>query len=145
VLDANTRTLRYTNAGHPRPLLIESNGATVHLENGGALLGVFPDWQYEDSLIELHAGDMLLLFTDGITEALDLGGDEFGEQRLIAAATRSRKHTARQLQCQLLGYLQKFCNSRLTDDATLIVVAAGDDPSTAKKHEQSMLPAGVQS
>ena len=112
--------------------MIESNGTTVHLENGGALLGVFPDWRYEDSLIELRANDRLLLFTDGITEALDPAGDEFGEERLIAAATSSRKSTAQQLQSQSLGYLPKFCKSRMTDDATLIIVAAGDDVRTAK-------------
>jgi phosphoserine phosphatase RsbU/P len=121
VLEANTRTLRFTNAGHLRPLLIESNGATVHLENGGALLGVFPDWRYEDSVVKLGAGDMLLLFTDGITEAMDLADEEFGEERLIAAATSSRKRTARQLQSQLLGHVRKFCNSRMNDDATLII------------------------
>lgn len=62
------------------------------LENDGAVLGVFPDWPYRDSAVQLRPGDRLLLFNDGITEAGLPGGEEFGEQRLTACAQASLAH-----------------------------------------------------
>jgi phosphoserine phosphatase RsbU/P len=124
VLDSAAWTLQYTNAGHPLPILIDGHGQATHLENGGALLGVFPDWQYEDSEISMHPGDLLLLFTDGITEAMAPDGEEFGESRLIAAAKRSPGQSLDDLRSQILDCVGSFCNSRLDDDATLILVAA---------------------
>jgi sigma-B regulation protein RsbU (phosphoserine phosphatase) len=124
VLDARTRTLQYANAGHPRPLIIHSSGKTTRLENGGALLGVFPDWAYEDSVVELEPGDLLLLFTDGITEAAAPGGEEFGEERLIAATTIPNERTLEDLQSHVLGEVKDFCQSQMSDDATLLMIAA---------------------
>ena len=124
VLDASSRILQYTNAGHLRPVLIGSDGSVKHIENGGALLGVFPDWKYEDSTVELSPGDMLMLFTDGITEAMDPNGEEFGEERLIQVARNTREQSIEDLTVQLLGSAQEFCSFRMRDDATLILIAA---------------------
>ena len=124
VLDASSRILQYTNAGHLRPILIEHDGNVKHLENGGALLGVFPDWKYEDSKVELRPGDMLMLFTDGITEAMDLNGEEFGEERLIEVARNTGEQSIEDLKIQLLGSAQEFCDFRMRDDATLVLIAA---------------------
>jgi len=127
VLDAKARTLKYTNAGHPRPVLIRENGKAIHLENGGALLGVFPTWRYEDSAVQLERGDLLMLFTDGITEAAAPGGEEFGEERLIAATKNGREHPLEGLQFDVLGHVREFCNSQMSDDATLLMIAAATE------------------
>src|SRR5215472_15775044 len=66
ILDSQTRTFSYCNAGHPNPILI-SHGRASTLDKGGAVLGVFPGWAYEDGAIRLNSDDRLLLFTDGIT------------------------------------------------------------------------------
>lgn len=124
VLDAQRNTLRYTSAGHLSPILIKACGSATQLENGGALLGVFPDWKYEDSITELSAGDRVLLFTDGITEAARPSGEEFGEARLIAAIQSMLDQDPATLQARLLGEIKEFCNSQLQDDATLIVISA---------------------
>jgi sigma-B regulation protein RsbU (phosphoserine phosphatase) len=153
VLDARRRTLEYTSAGHLCPILIDSNGIVDRLQNGGALLGVFHDWKYETSSVELKPGDLLLLFTDGITEAMAPDGEEFGEDRLIAAATLSPGQTIRDLQTQLLGQVKSFCNSQMNDDATLILIAVPGGSAAAKNQELSedrvyeplMEYAGVQS
>lgn len=129
VLDARTCTLQYTNAGHPRPLLIHRSGATTRLDNGGALLGVFPDWPFEDSIVELEPGDLLLLFTDGITEATDSAGKEFGEDRVIAALDAKHDCSLDKLQADLLARVGAFCNSQFNDDATLLMVAATGLPT----------------
>jgi sigma-B regulation protein RsbU (phosphoserine phosphatase) len=124
VLDASSRVLQYTNAGHLRPILIRCDGSVKHLENDGALLGVFPDWKYEDSQVELCPGDMLMLFTDGITEAMDPNGEEFGEVRLIEVARNAEEQSIEDLKTRLLGSAEEFCNFRMQDDATLVLIAA---------------------
>ena len=151
VLDAYSRTLQYANAGHLRPLLVRRSGEATHLENGGALLGVFPSWKYEDATVELRSGDLLLLFTDGITEAMAPEGEEFGEGRMLAAITASEQRSARDLQSQLFANVKNFCSARLSDDATLILVAtssaAAEPEDISIKRDQKEEPqlAGVRS
>jgi len=141
VLDARTRTLQYTNAGHPRPVIVHHSGKTTRLENGGALLGVFPTWDYEDSVVTLQPGDLLLLFTDGITEATTPNGEEFGEDRLIAAAQVPNERSLEDLQSHVLGEVKDFCQSQMNDDATLLMIAAAlstpDERSTALIRDKS--------
>jgi sigma-B regulation protein RsbU (phosphoserine phosphatase) len=131
VLDAERRRLEYTNAGHLPPILISASGAVTHLENDGALLGVFPEWKYEDSSVQLTAGDRLLLHTDGITEAAKADGEEFGEDRLISAMKSMFSGNTAVLQAHLLSEVRRFCDSQLQDDATLIVIAAQSSEATS--------------
>jgi sigma-B regulation protein RsbU (phosphoserine phosphatase) len=124
VLDSRHHTFEYCNAGHPRPILISGN-AIRHLPEGGAVLGVLPDWKYEDSMITLTAGDRLLLFTDGITEASSPDGEEFGEDRLAAIARDNCDGSAQAANNTVLAGVTAFCAGRFEDDATLLVIAAG--------------------
>lgn len=124
VLDSERNLLRYCNAGHLRPLLISETGATRQLDDNSALLGVFPDWKFKDSVLELDAGDRLVLYTDGITEAARPDGEEFGEDRLIASAQGLKSCPAAEFKQQLLAQVKQFCDFQLSDDATLIVIDA---------------------
>ena len=124
VLDAERGSFEYTNAGHPRPILLRAGGDVQELTSGGAVLGVFPEWHYRDSQLQFHAGDRLLLFTDGITEAARAGDEEFGEQRLIEAARRSVKKSTAEVKASLLEEVKQFCSFQLQDDATLLVLSA---------------------
>ena len=124
VLDAERGLLQYTNAGHLLPILVQADGEVRELRNGGAVIGVFPEWKYEDSVVQLRPGDRLLLFTDGITEAGLAGGEEFGEQRLVAGARRYADKSTAELKSGLLADVKQFCASQLRDDATLIVISA---------------------
>jgi sigma-B regulation protein RsbU (phosphoserine phosphatase) len=124
VLDARQQVLRYTNAGHLPPIVTCADGTVVRLENSGALLGVFPEWTYHDSMVQVGAGDTLLLFTDGITEARSDQGEEFGEDRLVSTMLQQRESSAKDLQAHVLQQVKQFCNSRLSDDATLVVISA---------------------
>lgn len=124
VLDAERQRLQYTSAGHSRPILINSSGAVERLDNGSALLGVFPDWKYQDSVLQLAPGDRLLLFTDGITEAAKLDGEEFGEERLVNIVKSAVYESPFEMNAQSLSEVKKFCDSKLQDDATLVVIAA---------------------
>lgn len=124
VLDAIRYTFRYTNAGHLPPILIRADGNTEPLANGGALLGVFEEWTYEDSGVRLCPGDRLLLFTDGITEAGMENGEEFGEERVIASAHKSASLSTKEVKRFLLDEAKRFSASPMKDDATLIVISA---------------------
>ena len=124
VLEAKSRILQFTNAGHLRPIVVGHDASVARLENEGALLGIFPDWKYEVSSVQLASGDTLVLFTDGIPEAEAENGEQFGEDRLIDSLVSFRHLSAERLQLQLLAQVKKFSNRPLADDATLIVVSA---------------------
>jgi phosphoserine phosphatase RsbU/P len=122
VLDAASRTFRYCNAGHLYPILA-SSGAVRTLDQGGAVLGVFPAWKYKDSSVDLSSGDRLLLFTDGITEAEGAQGEEFGIERVASFAKTHASNSAARINQQLLAQVTEFCGARFQDDATLLVLA----------------------
>src|SRR5271166_4484556 len=122
VLDANTSTFRYCNAGHPYPILV-SSGAVRTLDQGGAVLGVFPTCTYQDSSVHLSSGDRLLLLTDGITEAEGPQGKEFGMEKVAAFAKTHAANSAAKMNQQLLAQVTEFCGAQFQDDATLLVLA----------------------
>jgi phosphoserine phosphatase RsbU/P len=123
ILDVGQRTLTYCNAGHLHPIAIHAAETPLQLDRSGAVLGVFPEWKYEDSVLPLGSGDRLLLFTDGITEAMREDGEEFGEERLISTARNSSRNKADQLKSVVMEDVRAFCHSQFHDDATLLAIA----------------------
>ncbi len=121
VFDADQRTLIYENAGHCPGLLIRGNGAAELLRGSGAVLGVLPDWIYQDSTVQLERGDKLLLCTDGVTEAENTRLEEFGEQRLLEVA-RARDGSALDTQRAVMQQVTAYCGGNFRDDATLLVL-----------------------
>ena len=115
----------YSNAGHNPPLLIHPGGAVERLGEGGMVLGIFPDNQYEQAELPLASGDRLLFYTDGITEARSPEGEEYGEDRLAAAALALRTSTAEVIKDAVLADVNAFTDGKFEDDATLIVVGIG--------------------
>ena len=97
ILDATNRTLAYSNAGHNPPLLIDVDGKTRFEERGGVPLGMFRDSRYYEYFATIEPGQMLVLYTDGVTEAMNPSGEEYGGQRLVADALRGRHLSAREL------------------------------------------------
>ena len=123
VVNIPERTLTFTNAGHNPPLLVHSTGECVKLEAGGSVLGAFPDGRYAQGEIELRHDDRLVLFTDGLTEATDASGEQFGEHRLMRMITDNRHRTAEDLKEIIFNAVGEFCGDTFHDDAALMVVA----------------------
>ena len=95
----------------------------IRLEAGGAVLGVFRDWEYEQGKVALASGDRVLLFTDGISEVTNREGEEFGEARLIEILRKSRELDAAELQQRIMRSATEFSGGKFQDDTTLIVVS----------------------
>jgi sigma-B regulation protein RsbU (phosphoserine phosphatase) len=124
VLDATAGVIIYTNAGHYLPMLVRADGSVERLGTGGPVLGVLSEAEYEQASVAVGPGDRLVLYTDGLTEARDAADEEFGEDRLLAAAVAHRTCSAPALQARLIGEVAAFTRGRLQDDATLMVLAA---------------------
>jgi sigma-B regulation protein RsbU (phosphoserine phosphatase) len=124
-IDPARRALAYTNAGHNPPLLVRAGGGVDRLADAGVVMGVFPDAAYATIGIDLAAGDRLLFFTDGITEARSADGEEFGEDRVAAAAVAARACSADALKDQVIAAVDAFTGGAFDDDATLITVEIG--------------------
>jgi sigma-B regulation protein RsbU (phosphoserine phosphatase) len=122
ILDAERREFVYANAGHPFPIIIRSNGEINYLTNGGLLLGVNPNTSYEQSIINLEKGDILLLYSDGIVETRNAAGEEFGENRLIEFCKKNMNLKEKIFRENILTALDKFSNSNIDDDITLVVI-----------------------
>jgi serine phosphatase RsbU (regulator of sigma subunit) len=123
VMDTGSRTLTYTNAGHCAPMLIRRNGTAERLESGGALLGVFRNWIFEQRTVGLESGDRLVLFTDGITELQDSTEEEFGEERLEALLLSCRELDAEHMKQRVLQAVAAFNGGEYQDDVTVVVIA----------------------
>lgn len=134
VLDAEHGTLHYTNAGHLPPIIVNDCGEVRELDSNGALLGVFPQWNYKESVLQFAPGDRLLLFTDGITEAMNFAGEEFGQDRLLDLARGNARQHPMALKNQVLADVKRFCDSQLQDDATLIVLGFTAEQGVLAEH-----------
>jgi sigma-B regulation protein RsbU (phosphoserine phosphatase) len=122
--DGERRVLRYTNAGHNPPILVRADGSHTRLHEGGAVLGVFSDWTFEQSEVPFAPGGRLVLFTDGVTEARNAADEEFGEERLIEIVRDGRALPAQLLSERVMSALARFSGTDFEDDATLIVLSA---------------------
>jgi sigma-B regulation protein RsbU (phosphoserine phosphatase) len=122
-LDGSTRRLAYVNAGHNAPFVVRSDGSHERLRDGGAVLGVFAGRNYETGSAQLSAGDRVILFTDGVTEACNPAGEEFGEARLLRLLEDYRTLSANELQAKIIAVVAEFSGGRWQDDATLLVLA----------------------
>jgi phosphoserine phosphatase RsbU/P len=123
IVDAQDRSLAYENAGHCPAQLVRRSGEEISLRGDGAVLGVLPDWTYTNNRVQLEAGDRLVLFTDGVTEAEDAHGDEFGEDRVVQSLQESAGRSAEDVRRKLMDAVTAYCRGQFRDDATVVVLA----------------------
>ena len=113
--------LRYANCGHLPGLLLRAGGGIEELASTGTVLGLFRAWDGNTGTCQLAPGDTLALYTDGVTEACDSAGEEFGQRRLAALLQEHAQLTAKAMVDTVLGAVQEHCPGEQTDDVTLIV------------------------
>lgn len=123
LVDAASRTFAYSNAGHNPPILVRADASVERLARGGpAMCRLFKDVPQEQDVAPLGAGDRIVLFTDGASEARR-GEEEFGDDRLIELVLAHRHLGARELQDRISDALRDFTGGDFSDDVTLVVIA----------------------
>ena len=123
MLDWKNRVLSFSNAGHNPPLLLRGDGRVQYLLEGGVALGVLPDARYEERPVALHPGDVLLLYTDGVSEAESPTGEQFGTRRLEQCLKRIAGGTANEILKGVVDEVTAYAGEHgVSDDLTLVVV-----------------------
>ncbi|MGH7725783.1 MAG: SpoIIE family protein phosphatase [Candidatus Eiseniibacteriota bacterium] len=134
-LDPHARRLSYSNAGHNPPLVVRADGRIEELSTGGLILGVFPMAEYDEGTITLEPGDVVLLFTDGVTEAESRNG-LYGDERLHDLMRRMRHEPARRIADAICDDVASFSHGlHQSDDVTIVVVKVAGVPETAREAE----------
>lgn len=125
ILDAANGTLAYSNAGHNPPLLVNAAGTSRFIHRGEQPLGMFPETRYHEYYLELEAGDVLVLYTDGATEASNPSGEEFGRERLAQAVKENYDRPAREMIASLeMKVLEWTGPAGANDDVTFFIIKA---------------------
>jgi sigma-B regulation protein RsbU (phosphoserine phosphatase) len=123
ILNLEDKTFTYTNAGHNFPFLLNKDGNVKTLEKGGTVLGILKDAPYEEETIQLEPASLLLMFTDGITEAVNDQEEMFEEERLLALLQNNSSLPTQQLSDKIVGDVLQFCgNAPQADDITLVLM-----------------------
>ena len=125
ILDATNKTLSFSNAGHNWPILIKAGGEIRFLDEGEQPLGMFQHTRYHQYHVLLEPGDVLVLYTDGASEAESPGGEEFGRERLVEAVKNSLDKSAREMIASIqMAVLEWTASAGANDDVTFFVIKA---------------------
>ena len=121
--DAAARTLNYINAGHNNPILRRGGGQTERLIAGGLPLGIQSDAPYDTGMTNLHDGDWLVIFTDGLVEAVNQAAEEYGEERLLAVLEKGNTLSPETLLAQVIADVNAFVGfTPQHDDITCMLI-----------------------
>ncbi len=119
--DETRSRLTYVNCGHLPILLLRNDDSLEYLESTATVLGLFGHWKCESRSLQLYAGDILVFYTDGLTESSDEAGDEFGNERVIEVLQRNRTLPAEEILTSIIDEARRFRVGEQQDDITAIV------------------------
>jgi sigma-B regulation protein RsbU (phosphoserine phosphatase) len=119
-----TRTLHYVNCGHNAPILLRRGGAVERLDATATVIGMFPDWTCGTAEVELETGDVVGIYTDGITETVGRDGEQFGEARLLETLQKNRHLEAADIVRNVENAVEQFKFGEPRDDLTLVIARA---------------------
>jgi len=140
-LEADTGRFAYVNAGHNPPALLRVDGSVEWLREGGMILGFMPDTPFMRGEATLARGDLLVLYTDGVTEGADAANEQFGEQRLIASVRAAGASSSSELARRIVREVRSFEGAAgPADDITVLVVrrSGGAAEHSATSSERSL-------
>ena len=126
VLDLRTRVLHFVNAGHCPPILRRQNGSIETLGPTRPVLGFMLDADFHSERLALVDGDRLLLYTDGVSEAADDSGEEYGPERLTGLVAGLQDESLQQRYAKIMSDVGKHAAGKFTDDATLLLISIND-------------------
>jgi serine phosphatase RsbU (regulator of sigma subunit) len=122
-LDPERGRLKFLNAGHNPPLIVHAGGTMEQLASGGLPLGIMADAEFHEGKTQLHPGDVLVIYSDGVSEAVNPTGEEFGPTRLYEVVARNLDASASGIRDRIESALTKFCQGTpAADDITLVIV-----------------------
>jgi serine phosphatase RsbU (regulator of sigma subunit) len=119
--DDQARRLRFANCGHYSGVLLREGKTLERLDSTGTVLGLFPEWDCSIEERQFSPGDILALYTDGVTEAFDSSGEEYGETRLIDGLRKKRDLPPQSLLTEIVQDIQRFSGPEQYDDITLMI------------------------
>ncbi|MCK4903172.1 MAG: PP2C family protein-serine/threonine phosphatase, partial [Candidatus Marinimicrobia bacterium] len=123
ILDTAESTFHFSNAGHDFPFLIDSDKKVTRLTKGGTVLGFMEDYQFEEDSIKLNTSDTIIIYSDGIPDAMNEQNEYFGEDRLLAILTENIKSTAEMLIEKVFDAIKTFVkDAPQSDDITIVVI-----------------------
>jgi len=123
ILDASENRLCFSNAGHDNPYLFRNDKEPIRLKTGGIVLGFVEDVSFDQESIQLESGDILIIYSDGITEAMNTSEEEFDEERLVKVVTENKEKSAKDLIEKIVNEVKLFVGTTpQMDDMTLVVV-----------------------
>jgi sigma-B regulation protein RsbU (phosphoserine phosphatase) len=122
LLDREARTLRYVNAGHTSPLVLHQDSSLDWLEPSGVPIGLFSDATWQEQVVQLYSDDLVVAYTDGVTEVSGQSGEEWGVHGLLEVANARRMRSADDLVSSILNSMDDYSGGILTDDATVAVL-----------------------
>ena len=127
-LDPKNGTLAFLNAGHDPPLIVHAGGTMEWLASGGLPLGIKPDADFQEGRARLNPADVLVIYSDGVSEAVNPSGEEFGPTRLHEVVARNLDASAGGIRDRIESALTKFCQGTpSTDDITFVIVKRNAD------------------
>lgn len=125
-LDCNSRSFCFCNAGHNYPFILRKDKNIDYLTDGGLILGALPGSKYQTATVQLNSGDILVIYTDGLSEAFNEHAEEFGEERLIQTVREASSKSAQFIIGHMIKSIRQFASdpSEEMDDMTVVVIKA---------------------
>jgi serine phosphatase RsbU (regulator of sigma subunit) len=122
IYDDRTRLLRYVNCGHVPPLLLRASGAMETLDPTATMIGAFRHWSCTEQEVTLNAGDTLLIYSDGVTEAESPTGEDFGDERLVRCLRQTHGTSAKSVVHCIVESVTEFSHGSRYDDVTVVAI-----------------------
>lgn len=123
ILDLRANILSYANAGHEHPIVLSSSGSVNRLVTGGIMLGMMDDFPFQDDSVQIHPGDIMVIFSDGVTEAMNGEEVQFGDARLRDTIIEHRNEDARTMLESIVSTVKSHAGAApQMDDITILVV-----------------------